>query len=208
MFVRFDLLFVLTRGTRLIRRMSVPDGHAVGKPCVVVCTCIKKRRVGRRDSTRVSVAVRARAARRDDRGTGTRPHVRPATQRAPRCAARFETQIFIDSTLVDAQIAARSIRSRAARPPGPRRKIRHSLVARIRHQKPAVAWASGQTRPGPFHLCTAKNSGRPKRSGVVCLTSHAHHSAADRCDFSYAAVSFFAAAGAPVATVAARVGLG
>ena len=59
---------------------------------------------------------------------------------------------------------------------------------RIRHQKPAVAWASGQTRPGPFHLRTAKNSGRPKRSGVVCLTSHAHHSAADRCDFSYAAM--------------------
>ena len=25
--------------TRLIRRMSVPDGHAVGKQCVVVCTC-------------------------------------------------------------------------------------------------------------------------------------------------------------------------
>jgi hypothetical protein len=55
--------------------MSVPDGHVVGKQCVVVCTCIKKRRVGRRDSTRVSVAVRARAARRDDRAgrTGTRP---------------------------------------------------------------------------------------------------------------------------------------
>ena len=87
MFVRFDLLFVLTRGTRLIRRMSVPDGHVVGKQCVVVCTCIKKRRVGRRDSTRVSVAVRARAARRDDPTARDRDHTYAASN-APRAPLR------------------------------------------------------------------------------------------------------------------------
>ena len=120
-------------------------------------------------------------------GDHTRPQQRSAR---PACAARFETRIFIDSTLVDAQIApGRSAAELHVRPGRVARSdTLSSLGPRIRHQKPAVAWASGQTRPGPFHLRTAKNSGLPKRSGVVCLTSHAHHSAADRCDFSYAAM--------------------
>ena len=66
----------------------------------------------------------------------------------------------------------------------------------------------GTNPAGAVPSLYGRKSGRPKRSGVFSLTSHAHHSAADCCDFSCAAVSFFAAAGAPVATVAARVGLG
>ena len=174
--------------------------------CVhVVCTCIKKRRVGRptrlawlesrvppptlqtrdraatgavravvsgvtdrtRRWSRCGVIASGPAARCAAAGgcrsaAPRRPRTtRPATLRAPRCAARFQTQIVIDQpTLVDAQIAARAIRTAELHVrPGAR-----SILARFDTRNPADAVPSLYGR---------------NYSVVFSLTSHAHHSAAD-----------------------------
>ena len=156
-----------TRGTRLIRRMSVPR-RACGMRWVsnvlsYVGVYIKKRRAGRPpDSTRVARVPSPTSdsadprPRRDRRGAGgglgrdgphatmvamrrdrersgggvrggrrvsvgraatTSDHTASNAPRAPLRRSISDTDSY-RPTLVDAQIAARAIRSRAARPPG------------------------------------------------------------------------------------------